>query len=132
MIFTATGATQVSRSPADADDLPRKQTPTTSATAAMPPPRSAELSAELKRHWRTGRVGTLGGAGAVRSPARSSGGPHTDERRVARLGVVLRSYPVRDEVWLAIDDGRLERIELWLNLAPRGSVTPTYPCTTSV
>jgi Domain of unknown function (DUF4192) len=38
---------------------------------------------------------------------------------VARYGVALQSYAVRDAVWLAVDDSRLTGIELWVNLARR-------------
>ena len=39
--------------------------------------------------------------------------------RITGFGVALQSYPVRDALWLAIDDGRLRGIELWVNLARR-------------
>jgi len=38
---------------------------------------------------------------------------------VARYGVALQSYSVRDAVWFAVDDGRLPGIALWVNLARR-------------
>jgi hypothetical protein len=38
---------------------------------------------------------------------------------VARFGVALRSYGVRDALWMAIDDGRLTGMGLWVNLARR-------------
>ena len=38
---------------------------------------------------------------------------------VARFGVALRSCAVRDAVWLAVDDGRLAGMQLWVNLARR-------------
>ena len=39
----------------------------------------------------------------------AEGGRMPTDDAAARFGVALRSYAVRDEVWLAIDDGRLER-----------------------
>lgn len=39
--------------------------------------------------------------------------------QVARFGVALQSHGVRDALWLAVDDGRLRGIELWVNLARR-------------
>lgn len=41
------------------------------------------------------------------------------DREVARYGVALRSYAVRDAFWMALDDGRPQGIELWVNLARR-------------
>jgi Domain of unknown function (DUF4192) len=38
---------------------------------------------------------------------------------VARYGVALQSYSVRDAAWLAVDAGRLTGIALWVNLARR-------------
>ncbi|HEV7205668.1 MAG TPA: DUF4192 domain-containing protein [Jatrophihabitans sp.] len=42
----------------------------------------------------------------------------TDED-VARYGVGLQSYAVRDAMWMGVDDGRLAGIDLWVNLARR-------------
>jgi hypothetical protein len=41
------------------------------------------------------------------------------DSEVARYAVALQSYPVRDALWLALDDHRLEGLELWVNLARR-------------
>ena len=41
------------------------------------------------------------------------------EPAVARFGVALRCIEVRDPVWLAIDDGRLDGSPLWQELARR-------------
>jgi hypothetical protein len=39
--------------------------------------------------------------------------------QAVRFGVALQRYPVRDSIWLAIDDGRLDGRELWRQLAAR-------------
>jgi Domain of unknown function (DUF4192) len=41
------------------------------------------------------------------------------DREAARYGVGLQGYAVRDAVWLAVDDDRLQGIEPWVNLARR-------------
>jgi hypothetical protein len=38
---------------------------------------------------------------------------------VVRFGVALRAIPLRDAVWMAIEDGRLDGRALWLELARR-------------
>jgi len=88
-----------------------------------------DLGAELRRHWgvhdAAGEDGEL--AGWERSAVRAlfaaqqaaMGGRMPTDGAAARFGVALRSHAVRDEVWLAVDDGRLEGNELWINLARR-------------
>ena len=105
--------------------------PSRDALAAMfaPVPGRPNLGAELRRHWglrdAAGEDGELAGweRSAVRAlfaaqRAAQQGRMPTDDA-AARFGVALRSYGVRDEVWLAIDDGRLEGTELWVDLARR-------------
>jgi hypothetical protein len=41
------------------------------------------------------------------------------DAEVARFGAALRVVPIRDAVWLAIDDGRLSGDRLWLDLCRR-------------
>jgi len=41
------------------------------------------------------------------------------DRDAARYAVALQSYAVRDALWMALDDDRLQGIELWVNLARR-------------
>ncbi|HEY8739311.1 MAG TPA: DUF4192 family protein, partial [Candidatus Dormibacteraeota bacterium] len=41
------------------------------------------------------------------------------DREAARYAIALQSYAVRDALWMAVDDDRLEGIELWVNLARR-------------
>jgi hypothetical protein len=41
------------------------------------------------------------------------------DEQVARFAIALQGYPVRDAMWLAIDDGQLPGAELWVNLARR-------------
>jgi Domain of unknown function (DUF4192) len=49
----------------------------------------------------------------------AQGGEMPTDRDVARYGIALQSFAVRDAVWMALDDDRLEGIELWVNLARR-------------
>ena len=49
----------------------------------------------------------------------AQGGEMPTDRDVARYGVALQCFAVRDAVWMALDDDRLEGIELWVNLARR-------------
>lgn len=42
-----------------------------------------------------------------------------DDTQVARFGVALSAIPLRDSVWMAIDDGRLDGRPLWRDLAAR-------------
>ncbi len=87
------------------------------------------LGAELRRHWglrdAAGEDGELAGweRSAVRAPfaaqRAAKGGRMPTDDAAARFGVALRSHAVRDEVWLAIDDGRLQGTELWVDLARR-------------
>jgi hypothetical protein len=46
-------------------------------------------------------------------------GQMASDDEAARFAVALRSDPVRDAVWLDIEDGRLDGIQLWVNLARR-------------
>lgn len=41
------------------------------------------------------------------------------DRQAARFAVALQAYPVRDALWLAVDDRRLTGTVLWVNLARR-------------
>ena len=50
--------------------------------------------------------------------AAQAGRMSTDEQ-VARYAVALQPQAVRDALWLAVDDGCLAGIELWVNLARR-------------
>jgi len=94
-----------------------------------PVPGRPSLSAELQRHWglrdAAGQDGELAGweRSAIRAlfaaqRAAQQGRLPTDDA-AARFGVALRSYAVRDEAWLAVDDGRLDGVELWVDLARR-------------
>lgn len=42
-----------------------------------------------------------------------------DDPGAARFGVALSEYPMRDALWMAVDDGRLDGRELWRELAAR-------------
>lgn len=41
------------------------------------------------------------------------------DEEVARFGVALCGYPVRDSLWMAVDDGRVDGRPLWRELARR-------------
>ena len=56
---------------------------------------------------------------AARAAAPPGGLPPLPNDEVARFAVALNAYPVRDAVWMAVDDGRLDGRELWRNLARR-------------
>jgi uncharacterized protein DUF4192 len=63
---------------------------------------------------------------ALFAAARRSDGPDrpTDRREltdddVARFGVALSTHPIRDSLWMAADDGRLDGRALWADLARR-------------
>ena len=92
-------------------------------------PGRAGLAGELERHhgsrdraeqdaalpaWEGSAVRALFAAQRTAQDGRMP----TDDT-VARFGVALRSYAVRDAVWLAVDDGRLAGMQLWVNLARR-------------
>jgi len=53
-----------------------------------------------------------------------TGAPALLDAQVARFGAGLCDTEVRDAVWLAIDDGRLDGFELWRDLARR--LPPPY------
>lgn len=94
-----------------------------------PPPVGADLAEGLVAEQDIELAATLNGSRVryVRSVVRAAFAAHRDAQAgrmttdcdAARYGVALRSYAVRDAVWLAIDDGRLPGIELWVNLARR-------------
>ena len=105
--------------------------PSRDAFAAMfaPVPGRADLAGGLERHhgirdraqqdaalpaWEHSAVRALFAAQRTAQDGRMP----TDDT-VARFGVALRSYSVRDAVWLAVDDGWLAGMQLWVNLARR-------------
>src|SRR5207253_2989413 len=58
---------------------------------------------------------------AVFSAARSAdaGAAPVSDDDVARFGVALSEIDIRDSVWMAVDDRRLDGFELWRDLARR-------------
>lgn len=60
---------------------------------------------------------------ALFAAARSAGHPgsslHLPEDELVRFGAALATIPVRDSVWLAVDDARLDGRELWRWLGRR-------------
>jgi hypothetical protein len=76
---------------------------------------SAVLAGGSQRHDRAVKRATFAAARASgearwRAPA---------DAEVARFGVALNGLAVRDSVWMAVDDDRLDGRELWRNLATR-------------
>lgn len=56
---------------------------------------------------------------AAARAAQRPGGASCSDAALVRFGVALRRIPVRDSVWMAIDDRRLDGRDLWLGLARR-------------
>jgi hypothetical protein len=56
--------------------------------------------------------------------AADAGAARLPDDQVARFGVGLAETHLRDSVWLAIDDGRLDGFELWRDLGRR--LPPPY------
>ncbi len=56
---------------------------------------------------------------AAARAAEAPGWAGPNDATVARFGVALGSVPIRDAVWMAIDDGRLTGRGLWRDLARR-------------
>lgn len=107
----------------------------TAVLAPLPEADRARLSALISEHENAGVQAVLDGrAGrhdrsvkrALFAAARRSDAPGGPSDRVeigdgdvARFGVALGAHPVRDALWLAADDGRLDGRVLWLELARR-------------
>jgi hypothetical protein len=91
-----------------------------------PLPDRPDLTEELHRYL---DIAVLDGSdpGWDRSAARAlfaaargaEAGEWPSDEQVARFGVALLSYPVRDALWLAVDSGSLPGQELWIDLARR-------------
>lgn len=45
--------------------------------------------------------------------------PELPDERVVRFGIALQRYEVRDSLWLAVDDGRIDGRTLWRHVARR-------------
>jgi hypothetical protein len=93
------------------------------------PARAAALCAELAAA-ETAAIEALVGGGATRqnrsdvralfAAARASDQPGSDpvdDAQLVRFGAALRRIPVRDAVWLGIDEGRIDGRALWRQLA---------------
>ncbi|MBN9620480.1 MAG: DUF4192 domain-containing protein, partial [Actinobacteria bacterium] len=75
----------------------------------------AALAGRLDRHERSAKRALFAAARAVQA----GGAPVPDDPTVARFGVALSVPELRDSVWLAIDDGRLDGRDLWRGLGRR-------------
>lgn len=94
-----------------------------------PLPERADLTAELLAEQENELTAALTGTHDryIRPVTRAlfaahraaQGGEMPTDREAARYGAALQSYAVRGAVWMALDDDRLEGIELWVNLARR-------------
>lgn len=78
----------------------------------------AVLQGGAGRHERSVKRALFAAARAADTPG-AVGEPILDDAAIARFGVALSGYPVRDSVWMAIDDGRIDGRELWRSLAAR-------------
>lgn len=76
----------------------------------------AVLDGRDERHQRSVKRALFA---AARTAGRPGEGGAIDDATVARYGVALAEYPIRDSLWMAIDDGRLDGRELWRELAVR-------------
>jgi hypothetical protein len=105
--------------------------PNRDALAAMfvPIPDRPNLGAELRHHQDEQRHAALTGetdsydGSVVRALVTAQQAAQArrmpPDEQVARFALALQSYPVRDAMWLAIDDGLVPGAELWVNLARR-------------
>lgn len=97
----------------------------------LPPPDRQRLDAEVEAAEHAAVQDTLDGHGrryersakrALFAAARESADPRwtgPPDAEVARYGVALTSIPIRDSLWMAVDDGRLDGRALWRDLARR-------------
>jgi Domain of unknown function (DUF4192) len=105
--------------------------PNRAALAAMFQPKAdcPDLSAEIAQRQRDQLGAILDGTHTShdRSATRAlfaaqraaEAGEMPTDGEIARYAVALQSYTVRDALWMALDDDRLEGIELCVNLARR-------------
>jgi len=75
------------------------------------------LSGSGERHDRSVKRAIFAAARAADLPGADAGDRSRED--VVRFGVALRRYPIRDAVWMAIDDGRIDGRELWRTMALR-------------
>ena len=76
---------------------------------------AAVLGGDGARRERAGVRALFAAARAAAAPRR----PELDDAELARFGVALAGRPVRDAVWLAVDDRRLDGRPLWRDLGRR-------------
>lgn len=84
---------------------------------------NAEMQAILAgrgaQHERSVKRALFSAARAVAVSGEQACGVTIGDDHVARFGVALSSQPLRDSLWMAADDGRLDGRPLWLDLARR-------------
>lgn len=79
----------------------------------------AVLDGRGSRHDRSVKRALFAAARRSDEPPDSPARFEITDREVARFGVALSAHPVRDSLWMAADDGRLDGRVLWLELARR-------------
>jgi len=79
----------------------------------------AVLDARAARHDRSLKRALFAVARRSDAPAGSSDRVEVGDSDVARFGVALGAHALRDSLWMAVDDGRLDGRVLWLDLARR-------------
>lgn len=78
----------------------------------------AILDGHSARHERSVKRALFAAARAADEPTWASRSA-LDDATVARFGVALSGHAIRDSVWMAVDDGRLDGRQLWRELAAR-------------
>ena len=79
--------------------------------------RRALLNGSGERHDRSVKRAIFAAARSADLPGADAGDRSRED--VVRFGVALSRYPIRDAVWMAIDDGRIDGRELWRTMALR-------------
>ena len=77
----------------------------------------ALLSGSGERHDRSVKRAIFAAARAADLLGADAGDRSRED--IVRFGVALSRYPIRDAVWMAIDDGRIDGRELWRTMALR-------------
>lgn len=79
----------------------------------------AALDGRAGQHDRSMKRALFAAARRSDDPAGASKVLPASDLDVARLGVALSAHVLRDSLWMAVDDGRLDGRRLWLDLARR-------------
>jgi hypothetical protein len=79
----------------------------------------AALDGRGARHDRSVKRALFAAARRSDAPSRPGDRRELGDDEVARFGVALSAQPMRDSLWMAADDGRLDGRGLWADLARR-------------